>query len=278
MKLKELPLSTFHTFRLRYSQSILNSKDNKLLPVIVSLTSIPSRLSSLDIVIRSLLAQSSPPQLIVLWLNHSLKEKIPPRLKKLTHDTFKINYCEGTSSFRKLLPTIKSYQDSIVVTCDDDMIYPSNWLENLYNCHLEHPDCVVSQVGRLIKRNENGEIDMYKNWPFIRDKLTQKNFMPIGYGGVLYPVNIFDDRVFDSSLYMQLSPRADDLWFKAMAYLNGKTTYCASEKARPIPILKSQKFSLNSSNINADENRSQWQALCNYFPELNELGFYCNNE
>ena len=95
--------------------------------------------------------------------------------------------------------------------------------------------------------------------------------MPIGYGGVLYPCNTFTKQVFDESLYATLSPKADDLWFKAMAYLNGKKAVCASEKAKPIPIIRSQQVSLNSSNISKDGNRTQWQALCEYFPELKNL-------
>lgn len=268
MKLKEIPLSLFHSVRLRYEKT---SPANNPLPIVISLTSIPSRLSTLDITIASLLHQSKQAQTIVLWLNSALKNKLPARLLKLQSDTFKIRYCEGTSSYRKLLPSLKAYGDKTIVTCDDDMIYPQNWLENLYHTHLENQGCVISQVGRLIKRDKQGTLASYKAWPFIRSKCAGGNFLPIGYGGVLYPCNTFTEQVFDEDLYSKLSPKADDLWFKAMAYLNGKQAVCASEKARPIPIIRSQQMSLNSSNIAKDGNRLQWQALCEHFPELAKL-------
>ncbi len=270
MKLKEYPFSFFHSLRLRYTKPVFEKKPQ--VPVVVSLTSIPSRLATLDIVVAGLLEQSFQPQLIVLWLNESLKSNLPVRLENLQGDIFKIRYCEGTSSYRKLLPSLRAYSNSIIVTCDDDMIYPSNWLENLYECYLGNKNCVISQVGRLIERGSNGDLKSYKSWPFMRMTCSKKNLLPIGYGGVLYPVNTFDERVFDEQLYMKLSPKADDLWFKAMAYLNGKTACCASEKARPLPIIRSQKISLNSTNIGDDRNRNQWKALCNHFYLLSDIG------
>ena len=269
MKLKEIPISFFHSFRLRYFKSPQNK--NKKLDVVVSLTTIPSRLATLDIVIASLLEQSQPPKSIILWLNLQLKDELPKRLKQLQSDTFKICYCEGTSSYRKLLPSLKAYPDKTIVTCDDDMIYPTDWLSNLYRCHLVHRDCVISQVGRLIERDNNSELKPYKEWKFIRREYSKSNLLPIGYGGVLYPPNTFNEQVFDESLYLKLSPKADDLWFKAMAYLNGKEAYCASEKARPIPIIRSQKIALNNENIDEDRNRKQWQALCEYYPSLKSI-------
>jgi len=57
-----------------------------------------------------------------------------------------------------------------------------------------------------------------------------------------------------------------------MAYLNNKSAYCASEKAKPIPILFSQKEALGKKNISENGNYYQWQALCNHFPELKKIG------
>ena len=269
MKFKELPLSVYHSLRLRYKKTI---PSKNTLPVIVSLTSIPSRLSTLDIVISSLLSQSQCPQQIILWLNEDLKQNLPQYLVRLEGDIFKICYCEGNSSYRKLLPSLKDYPNSIIVTCDDDMIYPKNWLSGLYQCHKNRPKDVISQVGRLITRDDNKQLKAYKNWCFLKYEYTRDNFLPVGYGGVLYPCKTFSAEVFNEELFMKLSPKADDLWFKALSFLNDKQSYCASETARPIPLLGSQTFSLRKTNIGQDANRTQWLALCEYFPKLKEIG------
>ena len=270
MKLKELPISIFHSLRLRAGKSVY--KKNSQAPIIVSLTSIPERLASLDIVIKSLLEQSTPPYLIILWLNKSLQETLSKRLIKLQSDVFKIKYCEGTSSYRKLLPTLKAYPNELIVTCDDDMIYPQNWLAHLYENHLNYPEFVISQVGRLISRDKNKQLQAYKKWEFIRYQHSSDELLPIGFGGILYPKGTFSTEIFREDLYMELSPKADDLWFKAMSFLNNHPCYCAAEKAKPIPILFTQSFSLGQTNIAQDANKRQWQSLCKYFHELKHLG------
>lgn len=270
MKVKELPFSIYHSIRLRYGSTPMASN---ICPVVVSLTSIPSRLSTLDIVISSLLAQSYQPQLIVLWLNKVVKNDLPGRLTELEEsDRFEIRYCEGTRSYRKLLPSLKAFPDTVIVTCDDDLIYPDGWLAGLYRGHKQYPEKVVSQVGRLISRTEDGNLKPYKQWSFIRTKCTDDNFLPIGYGGVLYPAGAFSKEVFNKKKYETLSANADDLWFKAMAYLNGNGSCCISEIARPIPIIRTQKVSLGERNIGKDANRSQWHALCEHYPSLTSLG------
>lgn len=269
MKVKEIPISFFYSIYLRY---LLKTKTNKKqIPVVVSLTSIPTRLASLDIVIKSLLNQSIKPKQIILWLNYSLSKKIPNKLSKLQNDLFIIKFCEGTSSFRKLLPSLSEYPSSTIVTCDDDVIYPTNWLDSLYRAHLKEPEMVISQVGRLITRDKNKNLEEYKKWLFISTEQSAKNMLPIGYGGVLYPSGVFNKNVFDSDIFMKLCPHADDLWFKAMAYLNGRSAYCASEKARPIPIFRSQRKSLANTNIHKNGNYDQWMALCEHFPELKKI-------
>jgi hypothetical protein len=68
--------------------------------------------------------------------------------------------------------------------------------------------------------------------------------------------------VLDRDTYMRLSPKADDLWYKAMATLKGT----AVRKSRnpypaPIPIIASQGISLRKKNIGEDLNRVQFLAL-----------------
>jgi hypothetical protein len=70
MKLKEHPGSLYHTPKLRFNslEKITKSSNNEL-PVIVSLTTIPSRLQKVHITIRSILTQNPKPKKVVLWIN-----------------------------------------------------------------------------------------------------------------------------------------------------------------------------------------------------------------
>jgi hypothetical protein len=233
--------------------------------VIISLTSIPSRLSTLHLTIKSLLNQGVSFEKIILWLHQDLKEDLPPNLQKLQGDRFEIHYCASTEPHRKLVETLKLYSDRIIVTCDDDIIYPDDWLFRLLESWKHTPDDIVAHRCRKI-RIKNGEIRPYKSWRSEPTGESSPLAVALGWGGVLFPPGSLDDRVFDRDTYMRLSPRADDLWYKAMATLKGT----AMRKSRypypaPIPIIGSQSISLHKKNIGEDQNRAQLLALADEY-------------
>ncbi|ALM07586.1 hypothetical protein SB49_07060 [Sediminicola sp. YIK13] len=268
MKVKEIPVSIFHTLRLLAKKvGDFEITDRKEIPVIVSLTSIPSRLHTLHIVIRSLLDQEVLPQKILLWLNDSLKNEIPPQLSKLLSDRFEIKYSSLTCSHRKLIHSLDLFGGEIIVTCDDDLIYRKNWLKLLYKEHLKYPDDVIANQTRYIRTDSEGGVLPYKQWIYP-DKgiLNPKAVIPIGAGGVLYPPKSLAKETTNELLFLKLTPKADDLWFKAMSTKHGTISREASIKSDyPIPIIGSQKESLKKMNIDKDKNRIQWIAVSEYF-------------
>ncbi|TDT47497.1 hypothetical protein CLV90_1573 [Maribacter spongiicola] len=268
MKLKEIPVSIYNSVKLLALSSKSMITENKTeLPVIVSLTSIPSRLVTLHLTIRSLLNQDARPKRIILWLHHSLKNEIPRKLATLESDLFEIMYSDLTCSHRKLIHSLELFPNDIIVTCDDDMLYRPNWLRLLHEEHQLHPNKIIANQTRYITYNKAGELQSYKSWVFDKDsKFKSSAVIPIGAEGVLYPPNSLSEKVTDSNLFLELAPKADDLWFKAMAYLKGTESMQANNKAKtPIPIIGSQKQSLKKSNIGGDKNKTQWLAITNYF-------------
>ena len=267
MKVKEIPISIFTSsyLALQPTASLVN-KDKKYVDVVVSLTSIPSRINSIHLVIRSLLKQTLRPKKIVLWVHKDLEKQLPKRLQKLRSDLFEIKPTEGHSSHRKLVHSLKAYPKTPIVTCDDDLLYPKDWLEKLWQCAAKHPDKIIANQTRYIRYQENGTVKPYKQWTYpsrIEDPMA---IIAIGAGGVWYPVDALNKAVTDQALYMRLAPKADDLWFKAMAILNHTATISPTRKSRtPIPIIGSQKVALKKTNIGADKNRVQWQALVDYY-------------
>ncbi|MFS4456244.1 hypothetical protein [Maribacter sp. 2304DJ31-5] len=268
MKLKEIPVSIFKSIALltRPAHKIKVRSENEV-PVIISLTSIPSRLHTLHLVIRSILDQTIHPKKILLWLNESLKNDIPKQLKILEGDLFEIKYSKLTCSHRKLIHTIQNYPDTTVVTCDDDFMYRSDWLQLLYKEHLKNPDRIIANQTRYITYNDEGDLLPYKQWKYSSDKVFNPDaVIPIGAEGVLYPAKVLSEKTTDVDLFLKLTPKADDLWFKAMGLLKKTRSILATEKAKtPIPILGSQKESLKKTNIGADKNREQWLAVTKYF-------------
>jgi len=112
MKPKEIPGMLFEACKLKCMRlRSLNDVNKHQLPVVVSLTSIPSRLEKLHYTIRSLMAQSHRPEKILLWLHADLKIKIPKPLAILESNLFEIRYNEFTCSHRKLVHSLEAFPE-----------------------------------------------------------------------------------------------------------------------------------------------------------------------
>ncbi len=266
MKLKEIPVSIYHSLRLKALNAgeLKKGKGNEL-PVIVSLTSIPSRLSTLHLTIRSILCQPQKPIKIVLWLNDGLKSEIPKSLEKLVGTIFEIRFSPLNCSHRKLIYSLQEFPDLPIITCDDDCIYRKNWLLPLYRTYLQNPKRIIAHRLRCIQFSEIGKTLPYKEWNCNGTK-NPRAFLPIGAEGVLYPPHIFPEIVWDESLFLKLAPNADDLWFKAISLRENILPHQSENTpVGAIPIMGTQKVSLKKTNIDEDQNRVQWENLALYF-------------
>ena len=268
MKIKEFFPSLIKSLQLRRLKSARLHSDNRpASEVIVSLTSIPSRLRLLDLTIRSLMIQSVRPAKILLWLHEDLQGKEPKALSALVGEIFSIHYSDLTCSHRKLIHTLELYPDAVIVTCDDDQLYPNDWLERLVEDHKRFPGEIIANECKLIACSEDGETLPYKQWSGKIDAgFSDASLMPVGYGGVLYPPDSLLPEVTDPDLFLKLAPKADDLWFKAMSFLKGTTCRKASNpSAMPLPVIGTRQTTLAQSNVKLDQNREQWDALRHYF-------------
>ena len=271
---KELPLYLLNSIRLSaIPVSRLKTGSKETLPVVVSLTSIESRLSSLHLVIRSLLTQSHLPEKIVLWLHHDLKDKLPRSLSKLESELFEVHYTHLHSSHKKLIHSLKKFPDRIIISCDDDLMYRKNWLSLIYNTSLDFPGYIIGNETLHVNYDQEGEPLPYRQWKYPEKELENNNaIIAIGAWGILYPPRSLHEKVFDEELFMKLAPTSDDFWFKAMALLQGtKTIQAEITPGEPIPIAGTQKISLKKMNIKGVKNDVQWKTLSDYFELLNYI-------
>ncbi|MEX1214271.1 glycosyltransferase [Saccharospirillum sp.] len=268
MKLKEYPVSAWHSLKLWLTPpaSLEAKSEGREVPVIVSFTSIPSRLPILHLTVRSLLRQTVRPEKIVLWLHHDLKPKVPKRLSSLQSDLFEIRYADQTCAHRKLVHALAAFPGKTIITCDDDLLYQPDWLSNLYQEHQNHPGDIIAHECRRIQYDEAGNTLPYSQWRAEQPGTSHPDTLAIGFGGTLYPPGVLHRNTTQTELYLYLAPRADDLWFKAMSFLNGtQVRRTVNAPKRPIPIIRSQAEALGHTNIKRDQNRTQWNAIRNHY-------------
>jgi len=204
---------------------------------------------------------------VVLWLHKDFKRKLPKSLQKIEGELFEVKFTPDDFSHLKLLHSLETFPEDNIVTIDDDMIYPPNFLRLLYESHLEFPKDIISNHTRKITYDDTGNLLPYVQWPHIKSQpKNAKNLMLLGVFGVLYPPKALDMRVCDVALLTELAPKADDLWFTAMAILAETTIRLPIQRPEnPVLILGTQKISLKRTNKTKDLNRVQWEKLSQYF-------------
>ena len=251
--------------------------------IIISLTSFPQRMYELHYTIYSLLNQSVKPSKVILWLGKeqfpNLEDDIPKQVLDLRNNGLTISWYSNIYSYTKLIPTLIQHPDNIIVTADDDIYYETDWLERLLKGHKEHPDCIISHRAHRVKLEKN-RIAPYKKWKkrIGPSKPSFLNFLT-GVGGVLYPPKCFYKDITNEELFTKLAPKADDVWFWAMAVLNNTKTFIPKRNINTLTYVNPERergitneITLFSTN-RVGGNDKQISQVLEHYPQLIEKLF-----
>jgi len=171
----------------------LNTADHNY-RVIVSLTTSPSRINTIEKTLNTILNQSYPPDLIRINIPKTFKRTgetytIPSFIK----DNSKIKiyeYDEDYGPIMKFLPACIDYKDddnTIIIYTDDDVGMMDNIIETYVKFILLQPENVYTIGGFL-----------YKNYKWSRkipqDKILSEIDIPEGYMSVAFKSSIFNKK------------------------------------------------------------------------------------
>ena len=247
--------------------------------VMISVTSFPARIHEVKYTIYSLLKQTYKPDRVVLWLGEdqfpNQEADLPADLLKLKENGLTISFVKDLKSFKKLIPALQSGISFLIVTVDDDIYYPKFLLKKLIQEHHAHPDCIIAYRAHRI-RFEGKQIRPYAQWEFATNDRTHTpsylNFFT-GVGGVLYDAKLLYKDILREDLFMKYCPRADDVWFNAMAVLQGTKTKIVKGGAYPLQYVNPENEeeginTLSSYNNGQGENDLQIQAVLKHYPAI----------
>lgn len=234
-----------------------NLLQEKLMAIIVSLTTTSARLKILRYTLPAICSQRLRPDKIILNLSREpylIDEgiiDIPVWLTNLQDDRLVIKWVPNTGSYRKLLPIITEVSDSdYLVTCDDDVIYDFLWLEKLIDFAESNPLHIACGCGRLPIKNFFQRLQGYENWPVIENNLVDINILPIGACGVVYrrPLLMLDFLIRPE--FSILASRQDDIWFKFASFLKGtKVAVVNGVRSQIYPVKIENNLSLKTFNL-----------------------------
>lgn len=241
--------------------------------LVVSLTSYPKRYPTLHRTLRCLLEQSVRADRIILWIAHQDREPLPASVLDLQAHGLEIKRCDDLRSYNKVLPTLQEAPEAFIVTADDDLYYPVDWLQRLVEHARRDPERITALRARQIRLGEDGMPKPYSHWNVIRPsgnatahETAPELIFPTGVGGVLYPPGALRSSAQDVRKIVELAPYADDIGLYWIWRSNGRLASAVPGEKFDVAVWPgTQVRNLMSLNVDRRGNDEQVKNLLSYW-------------
>jgi hypothetical protein len=252
----------------RFGHEMGIERGQRKVPLIVSLTTISERLEKMSIATESLLRQTLKPDRIILWLDEKLEGRLPPPLHRQVERGLEIRFVRDIGPYTKVIYALKEFADDLVVACDDDVVYPRDWLKDLMAAHEREPRCVICHKARRMAADPGAGLRPYNEWKICAADCVAPSFsiFPVCTGGILYPPGALHPEVFNEAVFRKICPIADDVWMKAMSLLNNVRCHkVAPVFEQFVPVRGTQHKTLASENMARGRNDLQIRAVFEHY-------------
>jgi hypothetical protein len=219
--------------------------------VVVTFTTIPERINSVDVMLKSLLDQSVRPDKIYLCIPK--KSRLEPHHYSIpnwlhTISILEILYIEDDlGPITKLIPALereKLYPSTRIIVVDDDGVYPKNLVETLVNWSYRLPDAALGCSGVLVPKGLRPSDILLtpSHWhkslrytPKTSSSITRVDYL-FGYAGVLVQPRFFAEGIKNYEGAPKAAFFEDDLWISGNLKKQGVERFVItsdSEKMMP---------------------------------------------
>lgn len=228
---------------------------------VVSLTSYGARVASVYLTIESIARNDLRPARLILWIDDVQQfNRLPKRLQRLMDRGLEVLLCEDLGPHKKYYPYLMSQTEftAPLVTADDDVMYPENWLGSL-NAAYEKNDGVVSCFrARTVAFDGRSGLAAYHTWPMCNSIDPSPLTFSTGVSGALYPPLLLGHLKLAGRGFTELCPKADDVWLHVNALRAGFKVQQIVRRGPVFPhIPGSQEVALYQFNKNEGGNDRQ---------------------
>lgn len=273
---------------------------NKYDKIVISLTTIDSRLDLLKSVIVNLFEQTLKPNIIHIFYSHDplffdngISNIV---IAKLLEELDLINFfdieliatpTENIGSYRKLIPALKIYKNDIIITIDDDHLFEPLFIQK-YIDQYNINNCVVCSGGVFYPINNystetncdhssicsptTSYADIFNLYYSDKSPPTIiTNYIPQGFGGILYHTNMFDSDfiMYDYKSLPELVKKNDDIFFRNYTFKKNIKVVLLYIKKKHILDIENQQSLYFDFNINVK--------ACDVLEDINKLNLYFVN-
>lgn len=233
--------------------------------LILSLTSYPPRFSTLHRTLWCLLDQTIQPDRTILWIAESDANLLPSSVKKLEAKGLEIHFCKDTGPYKKIVPALSTFPEAHIVTADDDLYYPSNWLEQLLKSWNGQKNQIVCHRAMRCELSNNKEPLPYTSWKDETRTTTAADILPTNGAGTLFPPGSLSHDTVNEKLFLKLCARADDIWLFWMARRAGSIFKKTPTNFKLISWMETEKHGLRYENCEESANDKKIKTMIAHF-------------
>jgi hypothetical protein len=227
--------------------------------IVVTLTTIPSRIRRIVPTLRSLLDQTDPPECILLALPPFSRREhaayaVPEALRAHPRVTLLPSERDWGPA-TKLLPALRAFAedpDAALVAVDDDNVYPRTFLETFRRHAAAFPDAALGLRGFAVPPSRR-RADCREFAGEDVESPTRTDVLQ-GCGGVLVRPRFFDAALFDHDAAPPEAWFVDDVWVSGHLARRGVPRYVLPYPGAHIFLPSLTTFS--GPALDRDENRS----------------------
>lgn len=186
---------------------------------VVSLTSFGKRARTVSFTIESIAQGDLLPSRLLLWLDEpGLLAAPSAMLARLKSRGVEVLSTENWGPHKKYFPFVSSQSafDVPLVTADDDVLYPANWLSSLMARYRAHADDVHCYRARVVGLSQ-GRLTPYASWRECATTEPSHRHFSIGMAGVLFPPPVLEQLRKRGADFRETCPRTDDIWLNLQA-------------------------------------------------------------
>lgn len=230
-------------------------------PLLVSLTSYPARFGTLAHTLHGILRQSVRPDGVILWLDPGDEDLLPPEVTRLLPEGMEIGVCPRWRAFKKSVPTMVAHPDAFVVTADDDVYYPSDWLAGLVSAAAGGAGVACHRAHRVRLQADDAPLP-YAEWDHnIAAPETSPRVFLTGVMGVIYAPGALHPDATRDDVFTALTPSNDDIWMHWMHRLAGVSAAKIGGRARILEWEGTQAQNLRTGNVSGNANDTAIAAM-----------------
>lgn len=218
---------------------------------VVSLTTFGDRMRQVYLTIESIAEGETLPGRLILSLDENSEAPVPRSLRRLLRRGLEIQRVRDYGPHKKYYSYLETASDlrAPLVTADDDVLYPRAWLSQLMGSYETNPSDISCHRASRISLSVDG-FAPYATWKLCNGTVPSILNFATGVSGVLYPPGFQRVLKAEGTAFLQVAPRADDIWLHKMAVREGYAVRQVNSTSRHFDeIRRSETSALLTENV-----------------------------